>query len=215
MLIPPLRLLLADDHQLVVDSLKLLFATLPDVVVVGTANDSRDVPDRLTETAANVLLCDLHMPHLSGLDLAGLLRKTHPQVRVLLLTMADGAATIRRAVLAGVAGYVLKQAGRDELEAAMVALRQGQPYFSPTVLAALAQRPDKDTDDLALLTTLTARELDVLRLIADELPTNLIAERLFISPTTVETHRRHLMQKLGVKSVVGMVKFAMKNGLAT
>lgn len=209
------RLLLVDDHQLILDSLQTLFVSMPGVEVVGLINDSRRVSDTLAQTAVDVLLCDLHMPHLSGIDLTLCLRKTHPTVKVLLLTMAEDAPTIREAVRAGVAGYALKRAGRDELEKAVTTLRRGQRYFSPDVMEQLAQLDEKNTGGHDLLSSLTDREVDVLRLVADENPTHRIAEKLFISIPTVETHRRHLMQKLGVKSVVGMVKFAMKHGLVS
>ncbi|RYF76905.1 MAG: response regulator transcription factor, partial [Cytophagaceae bacterium] len=136
-----------------------------------------------------------------------------PTVNVLLLTMADEAANIREAVRVGCAGYVLKRAGRDELEKAVTTLRRGQRYFSPEVIDQLTYLQTDATAENTLLSSLTERELDVLRLIANELPTHQIAEKLYISVPTVETHRRHLMQKLGVKSVVGMIKFAMKHGL--
>lgn len=209
------RLLLVDDHQLILDSLQTLFVSMPGVEVVGVINDSRRVPEVLTKTSVDVLLCDLHMPHLSGIDLTLCLRKTHPTVKVLLLTMAEDAPTIREAVQAGVAGYALKRAGRDELEKAVTTLMQGQRYFSPDVMEQLARLDETGTADHDSLTALTDREVDVLRLIADENPSHRIAEKLFISVPTVETHRRHLMQKLGVKSVVGMVKFAMKHGLVS
>lgn len=205
------RLLLVDDHQLILDSLQTLFASIIGVQVVGTASDSRRVADLLARTETDVLLCDLHMPHLSGIDLALQLRKTHPMVKVLLLTMAEDAKTIREAVRAGAAGYVLKRAGRDELEKAVTTVMKGQRYFSSEVMEQLAQL--EETGEQNPLAALTGREVDVLKLIADENPTHQIAEKLFISVPTVETHRRHLMQKLGVKSVVGMVKFAMKHGL--
>lgn len=207
------RLLLVDDHQLILDSLQTLFASVPGVQVVGVVRDSRRVPDVLAKTGVDVLLCDLHMPHLSGIDLTLYLRKTHPAIKVLLLTMTEDAPTIREAVRAGVAGYALKRAGRDELETAVATLMQGKRYFSPEVIEQLARLDETATHDP--LTALTDREVDVLRLIADENSTCRIAEKLFISVPTVETHRRHLMQKLGVKSVVGMVKFAMKYGLAS
>ncbi|UFH53886.1 response regulator transcription factor [Spirosoma sp. KNUC1025] len=209
------RLLLVDDHQLILDSLKILFTSVPGVEVVGTVNDSRRVPDVLATTQVDVLLCDLHMPHLSGIDLTLLLRNTHPAVKVLLLTMTEDARTIREAVRAGAAGYMLKRTGRNELEKAILTLQSGQRYFCNDVLEQLALAEEIETTDHDLLTTLTDREVDVLRLIADENPTHQIAQKLFISIPTVETHRRHLMQKLGVKSVVGMVKFAMKYGLAS
>ena len=207
------RLLLVDDHQLILDSLQTLFMSMPGIDVVGTINDSRRVPETLTSTPVDVRVCDLHMPHLSGIDLTMLLRRTHPSVKVLLLTMAEDALTIREAVRAGVAGYALKRAGRDELEKAVTILMRGQRYFSPDVMEQLAHLDDIGMGEHESLTALTDREVDVLRLIADENPTHRIAEKLFISIPTVETHRRHLMQKLGVKSVVGMVKFAMKHGL--
>ena len=209
------RLLLVDDHQLILDSLQTLFVSMPGVQVVGMINDSRRVPEILARTAIDVLLCDLHMPYLSGIDLTLCLRKTHPNVKVLLLTMAEDALTIREAVRAGVAGYALKRAGRDELETAVTTLMRGQRYFGSEVMEQLAQLDETGVGEHDLLTSLTDREVDVLRLVADENPTHRIAEKLFISIPTVETHRRHLMQKLGVKSVVGMVKFAMKHGLVS
>lgn len=211
----PIRLLLVDDHQLILDSLKTLFLSIPGVQVVGTLNDSRRVADTLAQTDVDVLLCDLHMPHLSGIDLTLLLRKTHPTVKVLLLTMAEDASAIREAIRAGVAGYILKRAGRSELEKAITTLMSGKRYFSSEVLEQLTQLEETGSAQHDPLTTLTDREVDVLRLIADENATHQIAEKLFISVPTVETHRRHLMQKLGVKSVVGMVKFAMKHGLVS
>lgn len=209
------RLLLVDDHQLLLDSLQTLFLSMPHVRVVGTVNDSRRVPELLAKTGVDVLLCDLNMPYLSGIDLTLCLRHSHPAVKVLLLTMVDDAPTIREAVRAGVAGYVLKRAGRNELETAVTTLMRGQRYFSNEVLEQLAHLEDTTMGEHNLLASLTDRELDVLRLIADENPTHRIADKLFISVPTVETHRRHLMQKLGVKSVVGMVKFAMKHGLVS
>lgn len=211
----PIRLLLVDDHQLILDSLKTLFASMTGVQVVGTANDSRRVPELLAQTGVDVLLCDLHMPYLSGIDLTLILRQTQPAVKVLLLTMAEDAKIIREAVRAGAAGYVLKRAGRDELENAVTTVMRGQRYFSSEVMEQLARFEEPASGDQDPLAVLTDREVDVLKLIADENPTHQIAEKLFISVPTVETHRRHLMQKLGVKSVVGMVKFAMKYGLVS
>ena len=209
----PARLLLVDDHQLILDSLQLLFTSIPDVEVVGVVNDSRRVSELITKLAVDLLVCDLNMPNLSGIDLTLQLRKSHPHVKVLLLTMAEDTPTIREAVRAGCAGYVLKRAGRDELEKAIKFLGQGQRYFSPDIIDQLTYLETYVGTEHTVLSVLTEREVDVLRLIADEHATHQIAERLFISIPTEETHRRHLMQKLGVKSVVGMVKFAMKHGL--
>ena len=209
----PARLLLVDDHQLILDSLQLLFASIEGIEVVGLINDSRQASRLLTELAVDLLVCDLNMLNLSGIELTLQLRQSHPHVKVLLLTMAEDSLTIRQAVRAGCAGYVLKRADRDELEKAIHVLGQGQRYFSPNIIDQLTYLETDMGTEHPLLSMLTEREVDVLRLIADEHPTHQIAERLFISIPTVETHRRHLMQKLGVKSMVGMVKFAMKHGL--
>lgn len=211
----PTRLLLVDDHQIILDSLRTLFASVPTVTVVGATNDSRLVTDLLAQTEVDIVLCDLHMPYLSGIELTLLLRKKYPTVHVLLLTMTEDAHTIREAVRAGAAGYVLKRAGRNELEKAVTTLMQGERYFSPGVLELLTRLDENNSGEHNPVAFLTEREVDVLRLIANEHPSHHIAEKLFISVTTVETHRRHLMQKLGVKSVVGMVKFAMKHGLVS
>ena len=207
------RLLLVDDHQLILDSLQTLFASIPTVQVVGMVSDSRRVPDVLAKTGVDVMLCDLHMPYLSGIALTLQLRRSHPALKILLLTMAEDAPTIREAVRAGVSGYALKRAGRAELEQAVTTIMAGQRYFSPAVMEQLSYPKEMIIADCDPMTALTEREVDVLRMIADENSTHLIADKLCISIPTVETHRRHLMQKLGVKSVVGMVKYAMKHGL--
>jgi DNA-binding NarL/FixJ family response regulator len=207
------QLVLVDDHQIVLDGLRVLFATMPNTEVIGTLNDSRAVLPFLAQHAADILLCDLNMPHLSGIDLVLQLRQPHPLLKVLLLTMTDDAATIREAIRAGVSGYVLKQAGRDKLERAISTVMQGKKFFDEDVINALSILPTNDCCDHDLLARLTDREMDVLRLVAEELSSQQIADKLCVSVPTIETHRRHLFQKLGVKNVVGIVKFAMKHGL--
>lgn len=210
-----IRLLVVDDHQIVLDSLRLLFGSMPGVEVAGMLNNSQDVLPFLVGHEVDILICDLHMPRQSGLELTTALRQRFPDVKVLLLTMAEDATTIREAVRAGAAGYVLKRTGRVELERAISELMKGNRYFSQEIMHQLATLTVDATDPVDELAMLTDREIEVLTLIAEECSTQRIADQLFISVPTVETHRRHLMQKLGVKSVVGMVKFAMKHGLAS
>ncbi len=209
----PAQLLLVDDHQIVLDSLRLLTASIPDIELVATLNDSRDVLTFVQQHPIDIVVCDLNMPHVSGVDLCLQLRHSYPLVKVLLLTMAEDAQSIREAVQAGAAGYILKRTGRDELEQAVKTLLAGKKYFSQEIIHGLTSLSVSPSDEVNPFVALTDREIDVLKLIAEEHSTAGIAEQLCISPATVETHRRHLMQKLGVKSVVGMVKFAMKHGL--
>jgi DNA-binding NarL/FixJ family response regulator len=214
-----IRLLLVDDHQIVLDGLKVLFATMPTVTVVGVLNDSRQVcafvGQKLADQPVDVVICDLNMPRQSGIDVTLQLRQTHPAVKVLLLTMADDATTIREAVRAGVWGYVLKTSGRPELEQALTDLMANRRYFDAAVLDTLSTLalPDR-VADVPELAGLTERELAVLTLIAAEQSSAEIANQLCVSLSTVETHRRHLIQKLGVRNMAGLVKFAIRHGLA-
>ncbi len=211
----PVRLLLVDDHQIVLDGLRVLFATMPTVTVVGVLNDSRRVGEFMGRQPVDVIVCDLNMPGQSGIGVTLELRRTHPAVKVLLLTMADDAPTIQAAVQAGVWGYVLKTSGRHALEQALTDLMANRRYFDAAVLDRLSTLPlPNAAADQPELSGLTERELAVLTLITAEQSSAEIADQLCVSLSTVETHRRHLIQKLGVRNMAGLVKFAMKYGLA-
>ncbi len=209
------RLLLVDDHQIVTDSLRLLFSTMDHIEVTGCLNDSSRVMDFLDDQAVDIVICDLNMPNLNGIELAVQLKKRHPSVKVLLLTMAEDSHTLFDALKAGIHGFVLKRSGRKELEYAINELMEGRKYFADDILHGLSAIHAGMSGDVNPLSYLTDREMDVLKLIADECSTSEIADKLFISVPTVETHRRHLMKKLNVKNVVGMVKYAVRFGLAT
>lgn len=209
------RLLLVDDHQIVTDSLSLLFSTLRHVEVVGCLNDSRRVDGFLREHKVDMVICDLNMPHFNGIELTIQLKKMHPSVKVLLLTMVEDSHALFDALKAGAHGYVLKRSGRKELEHAINELMEGRHYFAEDITGGFPNVKADLSGDVNPMAYLTDRELDVLKLIADECSTNEIADKLFISVPTVETHRRHLMKKLNVKNVVGMVKYAVRFGLST
>lgn len=210
------KVLLVDDHQIVLDSLRLLFSSIDNVMVAGTIADSRNVIHFLENNSVDIVIIDLHMPKISGIDLVLRIKNEFPLIRTLLLTMAEDASSIREAIKAGVNGYVLKKSGKDDLEKAIKAIMSGKKYFSEEIIIELASssQDDLNQNNPKTILHLTGREIDVLRLIAQEFSTNQIAEKLFISVPTVETHRRNLMQKLGVKSAIGMVKFAIRHGLA-
>ena len=210
-----IKLLLIDDHQVLLDSLKLLFKSIENVEVVGVLNDSREVSKFLEINEVNILVSDLHMPYFSGIDLTLQFKKTHPNLRILLLTMAEDALHIREAIRAGVHGYVLKKTGKEELEKAILKLMEGKKYYSEAVIEELTATAEDDYNFARPETIehLTVREIEILKLITLEKSTSEIADLLFISISTVETHRANLMKKLNVKSAIGMVKFAIKHGL--
>jgi DNA-binding NarL/FixJ family response regulator len=210
------RLLLVDDHQIILDSLSLLFSSIPNIEIVGIVNESRKVKAFLENNEVDIVITDLNMPQMSGIDLTLQIKEFYPDIKVLLLTMVEDAPNIREAIKAGVNGYVLKKAGKDELEKAILSIIAGKKYYSEAVIDELAATKDEEDLNEAQPQTmlhLTSREIEILKLVAQELPSNKIGEMLFISMATVETHRRNLMQKLGSKTSIGLVKYALKHGL--
>ncbi|MFN8355053.1 MAG: response regulator transcription factor [Spirosomataceae bacterium] len=212
-----IKVLLTDDHEIVLDSLSLLLSTIEDVEVVGTLNDSRKVYDFLANQPVDILLSDLNMPHLSGIDLTLQVRQYYPSVKVLMLTVSENAEEIRGAFRAGISGYVMKKAGKAELSRAIKSIADGNKYFSEAVMLQLMAMPEEPVarDEAPSLepVALTDREIEVIRLIAQELSTSEIADKLFISIGTVETHRHNILRKLGVKNAIGIIKYAMRHKL--
>ncbi len=212
-----IRVLITDDHQIVLDSLSLLISTIPAMEVVGTLNDSRKVLGFLDTHEIDILVTDLSMPYLSGVALTLQVRQKFPNLKILMLTVSEDADNIRQAFQAGISGYVMKKANRAELERALTTVARGEKYFSEAVMrellspASLAATSNEEIPSEPI--AVTARELEIIRLIAQELSTSEIAERLFISVGTVETHRHNILRKLGVKNAIGIIKYAVKNKL--
>lgn len=215
MIKPTIKVILVDDHRIVLDGLHFLFSAIENVEVTAALTDSREVMPWLQEQEADVLVADLHMPHLSGVDLLLKTRPLFPDLKVLLLTMAEDVANIREAVRAGVHGYLLKKTNKDELERALMTLMAGKNYYSEGVIEELAHSPVEDLNECRpeTIQSLTRREVEILTLISEENSTTEIAEKLFVSIPTVETHRRNLMIKLNAKNLAGLVKYAVKHGL--
>ncbi len=209
------KILIVDDHQVILDSLGLLFKTIENIEVVGTLNDSRKVLEYLENEPIDLIISDLHMPYFSGIDLCLKVKNAFPKVKVMLLTMADDAPHIREALQAGVCGYVLKKSTKIELETAITKIMAGNKYYSQSVIDELADMPleENNLNKPEFIEKLTSREIEILKLITMELSTSQIAEKLFISVPTVESHRSNLMKKLNTKSAIGMAKYALKHGL--
>jgi DNA-binding NarL/FixJ family response regulator len=208
------RIILVDDHQIVLDSLSMLLSTFEQINVVGAYTSGRSALNYYRDFGAELIITDMNMPDMSGVQLCGEAKKINPDCRVLMLTMVEDARIIRDAVRVGVDGYLLKIADGEELVTAIQTVLLGQKYFSDEVIVELAiSRDETISSRPGTFARLTIRELEVLRLIGREMSTSEIAEQLFISVATVETHRRNLLQKIGAKSVVGLVLFAVKNDL--
>jgi DNA-binding NarL/FixJ family response regulator len=214
-----MNIFIADDHQFIIESLEYLINKIEGFWVTGTFNKGQTLLDTLlTDDEVDIILTDYQMPEMDGIELTYQIRQKYPKIKVILLTVSEEATTIEAAFKAGISGYVMKKAGKNEIEMALRMVASGKKFFSESVVSELINR-DKSVAELAhepidqKLSQLSEREIEIIKMITHELSTNEIAEKLFISVGTVETHRHNIFKKLGIKNSIGLVKFALKNGL--
>ncbi|MEU6853939.1 response regulator transcription factor [Actinacidiphila alni] len=206
-----IRLLIVDDHPVVRDGLRGVFDGDPDFEVVGEAADGVEAVERAVALPVDVVLMDLRMPRMGGVEAIRALRDRAPDVRVLVLTTYDSDADVLPAVEAGATGYLLKDAPRDELVRGVRAAHRGQAVLAPTVAQKLLGHVRGPAAPAAEAPT--ERELEVLRLVAAGSTNKEAAKQLFISEATVKTHLLHLYAKLGVRDRASAVAAAYKSGL--
>lgn len=208
------RVLLADDHTLVRAGLRKLLESIPDVEVVGEADDGLALLALAAQLQPNLVLTDIDMPGLNGLEATARLVKAQPETRVVILSMHQNEEYVRQALLHGATGYLLKDAAPVELELALKAVLRGETYLSPAVtkgvLSDYVQRLRGDEKPGVLLTT---RQREILQLVAESHSTKEIARHLDLSVKTVDTHRCRLMNQLDIHDVAGLVRYAMRTGL--
>jgi DNA-binding NarL/FixJ family response regulator len=208
-----IRVVLADDHAVVRRGVRSLLEA-PDIEVVAEAGDGHQALAAVAAHRPDVLMTDIAMPGMTGLELAERVARDFPPTRVLILSMHKDKAYATRALAAGAAGYLLKDAGAAECEAAVRAVVRGESYLSPAVSGhVVAEYTRLAQAEAAAADPLTSRQREVLRLIAEGLPTKSIARRLGISAKTVEAHRGQLMERLGIHDVASLVRYAIRMGL--
>ena len=214
------RLLLADDHTILRDGIRALLSAEPDLEVVGEASNGAEVLALLETTPVDVVLMDVQMPVLDGFATMPELRLRFPEVRVLVLTMLDHENYVARMLEAGALGYVLKNAAISEITHAIRTVAAGNPFLCTEIglnmlYKAVAQRTG--TEEVAAEghsgADLTARELEVLKLIAEGLTNGEIADKLFTSKRTIETHRQNIIAKTQAKNTAALIKLAVGRGL--
>jgi DNA-binding NarL/FixJ family response regulator len=214
-----LRVILADDHQLVRAGLRSLLQSFDNVQVLVECSNGHETLERVEALYPDVLLLDITMPGLNGLEVARRVRKLSPTTQVLVLSMHAGPEYVTQALRAGVAGYLIKDSAVEELRIALDALAAGRPYLSPaisqTVLHGYLRTGKAPADAGVELDKLTARQREILQLLAEGHGTRDIATRLHLSVKTVESHRSQLMDRLDIHDVPGLVRFAIRVGLVS
>ena len=209
-----IKIIIADDHGVVAEGLKHLVEAQSDMQVVSLAIDGREAVRQARELQPDVVLMDLSMPELNGADATRAILERDPKCRVIVLSMYAEREYVRRALKAGATGYVVKRSAAKELVDAIRAVHAGQRYLSPRVADVVID--DYAADGKAdLLEKLSTREREVLQLLAEGRTGSEIAQRLTLSQKTVETYRARLVEKLGIRDVAGLVKFAIQRGLVS
>lgn len=206
-----IRVLLADDHGVLRDGLRRLIETDPGIRVVAAANDGHEAVAKAAETRPEVVVMDISMPGLNGVEATRSIARTSPATRVLILSMHGSADVVRRAMAAGARGFVHKESAGEEILAAIRAIAGGARYLgagiAPAVNIAGARRRGRGGEEL------TATEREIVRLVAEGCSTAEAAAQLGLSPRTVETYRGRLMAKLQLEDAAGLVRFAIRSGI--
>ncbi len=210
----PIRVLLADDHALVRAGVRSLLQRLPGIEVVAEASDGREAVELAKAHQPQVLVCDIGMAGMNGLEAAARVTKECPHVRVIILSMHSSEEYVSQALTAGAVGYLLKDSVPAELELAIRAVAKGETYLSPAVskhvVSGYMRRLGGDSNPLEVL---TPRQREILQLIAEGKSTKEIAKALKIGVKTAETHRSQLMERLDIHDVAGLVRYAIRVGI--
>jgi len=216
-----IKVALVDDHQLLVDGIKILLDEHPAVEIALTAYNGNELIEALKHQEVDIVMLDINMPEMDGVETIKVLKKEFPKINTLILSTLDDAKLIKKMLKLGAMGYVLKNTSKEELVKAIETVNDGDYYFTPAiqrkVLALPAEKEKKEKKSYnrgGHHATLTNREIEIIRLITEEYTGPEIAKELFISINTVETHRKNIIQKLGVKNTIGLVKYALRHKIS-
>ena len=213
MLVGRIRILLADDHTLIRQGLRKVLEEQPDWEVVAEAGDGREAVRRAEELSPDVAIIDVAMPLLNGIEATRQMAKRAPGVKILVLSMYADEAYVTQMLDAGAAGYLLKDSADVDLFNAVAAVARGETFFSPAIARQLDDRRQKHDQNLDRYGTLSVREREIFQLVAECRTNKEIAALLFISPSTVETHRARIMEKLDLHSAAEIALYAVRRGI--
>ncbi|MBK6834411.1 MAG: response regulator transcription factor [Bacteroidetes bacterium] len=210
---PQINILLADDHQIIIDGINFMFKNEPTINIIGAFTNTNDVLNFLSTSnqKIDIVISDINMPTISGIELCRKIKEDHTGIRVLILSMYNSKEMVKEALLAEADGYVLKSDGKETLIKALTKINNNGTFFSEEIIPIIISQYKNHTHKETSI-PLSRREEEVLNLIVNEYTSKEIAEKLFISKQTVDTHRLNIMSKTGCKSLVGLIKFAVKSG---
>jgi DNA-binding NarL/FixJ family response regulator len=212
----PIKIFLADDHAVVRDGLRSLLETQAEITVVGEAADGREAIRQVKRLRPDVVIMDIAMPELNGIEATQQIRESCPATQVVILSMHASKEHISRALQAGANGFVMKESAGQEVMDAVISVHSGHPYLSQRISETMIEdyvHRRKAAQDKSPLESLSPREREILQLVVEGKTSAKIGEILYLSPKTVETYRSRLMEKLGVKNLPDLVKFAIQHGL--
>lgn len=210
--LPVIRLLLVDDHQIVIDGLKALLSNEKNIKIISDANNGKEALDIIDKIPIDIVITDINMPVMSGVELTKKIKSDFPEIKVLVLSMHNDKALINEVISAEAEGYVLKNTNRDELVGAINRIYDNGTYYSNEIVKIMTEniKPENNNE---VLKSLSQREIEIIKLVCQECTSAEIADKLFLSPMTVDTHRKNILKKTHSKTAVSLVKFAIKNNI--
>ena len=209
----PVRLFLVDDHQMFIDGIKALLRNENRFEIVDEALDGSIALEKLKSTSIDIMITDISMPGMSGTELTRAVKMVYPHIKILVLTMYNDQDVANEILMSEAEGFILKNTGKQELVTALTNIADNGTFYSREVLTNLMIKVKKDKRTEEETHSLTERELEILQLICEELSSEQIAEKLFISKRTVDTHRQHIYEKTKCKTIISLIKFALRNNL--
>lgn len=216
----PIRILIADDHPLIAEGIKNTFENQSGFLVVGVVNNGREVIGFIENELVDIVLLDINMPEMDGIECAKIILSDFKEIKVAMLSMYQESSIIKSLIEIGVKGYMLKTIPSDELLLAIKSIHNGKEYFTSDVTKALISEDNSTSFNQfikksPLLKELTSREKEIIKFISQGFTNTQTGEKLFISPRTVDTHRTNIMRKLDIHNVASLIRFAFQNGLSS
>lgn len=208
-----INIVIVDDHKMFLQGISLLLDTIENIAITGIATNGQEALLLLDNKNIDVILLDINMPDMDGIELSKIIKKKYPNIKILIVSTYSNTQIVSRLIRIGIDGYVLKNAGKEILHNAIKTIHNGGTYFTKEIAEREQKNKTKLKKSQFYVSDLSKREKEILCLIAKELTASEISEQLFISINTVNTHRRNLLSKLNAKNTAGLVKYAIENGL--